>query len=327
MTDVHFPTDINILWDAMRKVVTIVMLLCDGFGFAGWRKGKSNLRKVKRLCRKAQNMKRSRSKNPEKKAERERLVVEAHAAYLEFAESLLERAKEVIAKTPMDDVRAFAMALEIQRFVDHGERQIDQIRRRVMNGESIPHAEKVFSLFEEHTEWIVKGKAGVPVELGLNVCIVKDQFGFILGSRVMQNETDDKVAVPVVMEVQSRFENFTGCSFDKGFHSPSNQKRLGELLDKVVLPRKGRLSEAASKIESAEEFVEARRKHSAVESSINALENGGLDRCPENGIRGFERYIGLAVVARNLHKIGDVLQKKEVERQKRSKAQKLSKAA
>ena len=216
LTDVHFPTDINILWDAMRKVVTIVMLLCDGFGFAGWRKGKSNLRKVKRLFRKAQNMKRSRSKNPEKKAERERLVVEAHAAYLEFAESLLERAKEVIAKIPMDDVRAFAMALEIQRFVDHGERQIDQIRRRVMNGESIPHAEKVFSLFEEHTEWIVKGKAGVPVEMGLNVCIAKDQFGFILGSRVMQNETDDKVAVPVVMEVQSRFENFTGCSFDKG---------------------------------------------------------------------------------------------------------------
>ena len=57
---------------------------------------------------------------------------------------------------PMDDVRASAMVMEIQVFVDHAERQIDQIRRRVMNGKSIPHAEKVFSIFEEHTEWIVK---------------------------------------------------------------------------------------------------------------------------------------------------------------------------
>ena len=127
--------------------------------------------------------------------------------------------------------------------------------------------------------------------------------------------------------MQGRFENFTGCGFDKGFHSPSNQKRLGEIFDKVVLPRKGRLSAAASKIESAEEFVEARRKHSAVEPSINALEKGGLDRCPDLGIRGFERYVGLAVVARNLHRIGDVRQKREVERKKRSKAQKMRKAA
>jgi hypothetical protein len=327
LTDVHFPTDINLLWDAMRKVVTIVMLLCGDFGFTGWRKGKHNLLKVKRLFRKAQNMKRSGSKNPEKKAERDRLVEEAHAAYLEFSESLLERAKELIANIPAHDVFAFARALEIQKFVDHAERQIDQIRRRVLNGESIPHAEKVFSIFEEHTEWIVKGKAGVPVELGLNVCIVKDQFGFILGSRVMQNETDDKVAVPLVEEVKGWFENFTGCSFDKGFHSPYNQERLGEILDKVVLPRKGKLSAAARKIESAEEFIEARRKHSAVESSINALEKGGLDRCPDRGIHGFERYVGLAVVARNLHKIGAVLQKKEIERRKRSKAQKFPKAA
>ena len=165
------------------------------------------------------------------------------------------------------------------------------------------------------------------MELGLNVCIVKDQFGFVLCSRVMQNETDEKVAVPVVEEVQGRFENFTGCSFGKGFHSSSNQKRLGELLDKVVLPRKGRLSAAAGKIEGAEEFVEARWKHSAVESSINALEKGGLDRYPDHGICGFERYVGLAVVARNLHKIGDVLKKKEIERRKRSEAQRFRKAA
>jgi transposase, IS5 family len=327
LTDVHFPTDINLLWDAMRKVVTLVLVLCGGLGISGWRKGMCNLRKVKRLFRKAQNLKRSTSKYPKKKAERDRLVVEAHIAYLEFVRSLLDRARATIAEIPLTDATAFARVLEIQRFVDHAERQIDQISRRVVEGESIPHKEKIFSLFEEHTEWIVKGKAGVPVELGLNVCVVKDQFGFVLYSRVMQSETDDRVAVPMVVEVQKRFDNFRGCSFDKGFHSAFNQKRLGELLDKVVLPRKGRLSAVNKEIESSEEFVAARRKHSAVESSINALEQGGLDRCPDHGIRGFKRYIGLAVVARNLHTIGNILQKKESEREKRRMAQKRRVAA
>ena len=49
LTDVHFSTDINLLWDAMRKAVTIVMQLCDDFGFARWKKGRNNLRKVKML--------------------------------------------------------------------------------------------------------------------------------------------------------------------------------------------------------------------------------------------------------------------------------------
>ena len=50
--------------------------------------------------------------------------------------------------------------------------------RRVIEHEYIAHSEKVFSLFELHTEWINEGKAGVPVELGLRVCVLQDQFGF-----------------------------------------------------------------------------------------------------------------------------------------------------
>jgi len=56
--------------------------------------------------------------------------------------------------------------------------------------EKIPHEEKVFSIFEPHTEWISKGKAGVPQELGLQVCVLKDQYGFILHHLVMEQQTD-----------------------------------------------------------------------------------------------------------------------------------------
>ena len=106
------------------------------------------------------------------------------------------------------------------------ERQIDQIRRRVVFDEKIAHKEKVFSIFQPHTEWISKGKAGVAQELGLAVCVHKDQFGFILHHRVMQQQTDDKVAVVMVQETKDRYENLFGSSFDRGFYSPENKSQL-----------------------------------------------------------------------------------------------------
>ena len=219
---------------------------------------------------------------------------------------------------------------EIEKYTAHAERQIDQVNRRVVEGETIPHHEKVFSIFQEHTEWIVKGKAGVSQKLGLKVCIVKDQYGFILHHRVMQNETDDKIAVPIIEETIRRFSDFRSCSFDKGFHSPKNQEKLAAILDKVILPRKGRLSAINKEIEQSEEFIQAKHKHSAVESSINALENHGLDRCLDHGIHGFKRYVALAIVARNIQMVGHILQQKKVKqlkRLKKSERQELRQAA
>jgi transposase, IS5 family len=316
-TDVHYPTDINLLWDAMRKVILLIMGLCDQLGLPGWRKSSYLVKKVKKLFRKAQQMKRSNSKNKGKKAKREQLIIAAHLAYLDLASDLVEKAKETLSGISSSDIVVDLKIQEISRYIDHAERQIDQIRRRVVEGKNIPHSEKVFSIFQEHTEWISKGKAGVSQELGLKVCVVKDQFGFILHHRVMQNETDDQVAVPIIQETKDRFAGLGSCSFDKGFHSPKNQEELRKHLDRVVLPRKGKLSAINREIEHSEEFRTARKKHSAVESSINALENHGLDRCQDNGIKGFERYVGLAVLARNIQIIGHILQQKELKSKQR----------
>ena len=135
----------------------------------------------------------------------------------------------------------------------------------------------------------------------------------------MQKETDDKIAVSMVRETQNRFAEFNGCSFDKGFHSPENQRELTTILDEVILPRKGKLSAINQEIEHSKEFIEAKRKHSAIESSINALENHGLDRCRDHGIHGFKRYVALAIVARNIQIVGHILQQKELKRKRRLK--------
>ena len=315
--DVHYPTDINLLLDAMRKTILLTMSLCDDSGLPGWRQGSHLLKKVKKLFRKAQQLKRSTSKDESKREKREQLIIAAHLSYLELAEALIARAKETLLAVSSPSIVAYLKIEEIKKYITHAERQIDQIHRRVVEGETIPHNEKVFSLFEEHTEWISKGKAGVSQELGLKVCVIKDQFGFILHHRVMQKETDDQIAVRIIQETKERFNQLSGCTFDKGFHSPYNQEKLAKILDKVILPRKGKLSAINKEIENSEEFREARRKHSAVESSINALENHGLDRCRDHGLHGFKRYVGLAVVARNIQIIGHILRQRELARLQR----------
>ena len=319
-TNVHFPTDINLLFDALRKTITLTAQWCDDLALTDWRQHEYNLRHVKRLMRTAQNKKRSKATSPERAEKNEALIIAAHQDYLTVAQTYLDKARQTLTMIEqqglangVDLVRKF----EIEGFMAHADRQIDPIRRRVIFGEVIAHDEKVFSIFEPYTEWICKGKAGVPVELGVKVCIVEDPYQFILHHQVMQKQTDDQVTVAMVTQAQKRFPSLTACSFDKGFHSPANQIALKEHLDRVVLPRKGRLSKQAQEEEQAEAFVKARRAHSAVESAINGLEVHGLDVCPDHGIDGFKRTVALAVLARNIHRIGEILWQQDKKREPR----------
>ena len=302
-TDVDYPTDTKLLFDALRKVIELLMWLCKSGGLSDWQDGQNEIKRLKKLLRHIQRLKRSSSKNEEKKAARDQEIIQAHENYLEVARQLRQRVDKTLHLLREQHLNNNKL-LKIQEFIEHAERQINHIERRVIHGETIPHEEKVFSIFEPYTEWLSKGKAGVAVELGLNVCILEDQYHFILHHQVMQKQTDDQVAVPMVKETQARFPNLTVCSFDQGFHSPDNQTELAALLKLAVLPRKGRLSLQEQAHQNAEDFVQARCQHAAVESAINALEVPGLDRCPDQGLPAFKRYVALAVVARNIQLLG-----------------------
>jgi hypothetical protein len=307
----------------MRKTIYLIAIICSEIGITAWRQSHQNLMKVKGLLRGIQRLNRSTSKDEAKIQKRDQLIIAKHQNYIDVCQGFVIRVKETIRILRELGILSMSQELRlisIEEYIRHAERQIDQIRRRVVLDEKIPHEEKVYSIFQLHTEWISKGKAGVPQELGLRVCVLKDQYGFLLHHRVMQQQTDDKVAVAMVQEAKDRFENLVGCSFDKGFYSPGNKSELANILDYVILPKKGRLSAKDRQIEHSEEFIESRRKHSAVESSINALENHGLDRCLDHGLHGFERYVALSVLARNIQILGHLLQQKELKKQKRRKA-------
>jgi len=307
---VHYPTDINLAFDALRKIIELTAQWCEERGMSHWRQSAYNVRHLKRLLRTAQNKKRSRAQSEAQVLKNQALIIQAHQDYLRVAQAYLDKARQtlvLLGEQGFTEALDLARKAELEGFMAHAARQIDQTHRRVVLGERIAHEDKVFSIFEPHTEWIAKGKAGVPVELGLKVCILEDQYQFILHHQVMQRQTDDQITVPMVTQAKRRFPCLDACSFDKGFHSPANQVELKQHLQQVALPRKGKLSQQASAEEQAPEFTQARRAHSAVESAINALEVHGLDRCPDHGIEGFKRYVALAVVARNIHRIGAIL--------------------
>jgi len=127
------------------------------------------------------------------------------------------------------------------------------------------------------------------------------------------------VAVTITCDTKARYANLEAMSFDKGYHSPANQQELPHLVNQVCLPKKGRLNAQEQEREQADSFKALRHSHSRVESAINALEQSGLDRCPDHGIDGFKRYVALGVVARNLKRLGALIQRAQREAAERKR--------
>ena len=197
-----------------------------------------------------------------------------------------------------------------QYFKGHLDKHIDLVARRLIDGESISHSEKVFSLFEPYTEWIKRGKAAKRQELGLKIAIAQDQFGFIIANQVMQQQHDKDIAVPIT-ETMRKTHEIESISFDKNFWTPENYRRLSQWIRVVVMPKKGKRNQQEYEREHSKTFKALRKQHSAIESAINCLEHHGLNRCPDRGLHNFKKYAALGVLACNLHKLGNLLAEKE----------------
>lgn len=302
-TNVHFPTDLNLLHDAGRKCIELVAQLSENFDLPGWRKYKHWRKLLKRAYHKAAKTNRGAGIGTEK-------GLTTASDYLSLARDLYEKLANTLAIIQDLDLVLWphhqALVEELTYFHDQLEKHIDLVYRRLMLGESIPHNEKVFSLFEPYTEWISKGKAGTPVELGLRIAVATDQFGFMLGYRVMQHEQDVDIAVPFCQQLLERY-SIASLSFDKGFWSRPNFQKLSSRVGLLVMPKKGKLSQSDKEREYSKSFQQLRHQHAAVESAINCLEHHGLNRCPDKGIKSYRRYTALGVLAYDLHKLGNIL--------------------
>lgn len=313
-SNVHFPTDINLLYDAARKSLELAARLAAQAQLPGWRKCRYVIKQFKSQCRAIGKLFSSRAKNKQER------LGQAVKAYLELARGLsqkLDDCKADFAASAKSCIKQALLLEELHYFKEALDKQIDLVQRRLLDGEVIPHSEKVFSLFEPYTEWIQRGKAGKRQELGLRLTVATDQFGFTLTHKVAQKQLDKDLAIPIAQELVAKYD-IGSMSFDKAYWSPANYKELSGLVPVLVLPKKGKRNPQETERETSKTFIALRKQHSAVESAISCLEHHGLNRCPDKGLPHFNKYAALGILACNLHKLGNLLQEKERKKSKNS---------
>jgi len=158
-------------------------------------------------------------------------------------------------------------------------KHIDLVARRILNQEKIEANEKLYSIFENHTEWISKGKSHKPVELGHNILIATDQYQFIIYHQVIEGKQDSAIAIGLGEELSRRYPQQIGSlSLDKSFYSKANKEALQQIVPMEVMPKKGKRNKADIREEHSGEFKALRYAYSAVESNINQLEHNGLNK-------------------------------------------------
>jgi IS5 family transposase len=300
-TDVHFPTDLNLLWDAGRKCVDLIEKCRDQFGCAlpGWRKAKDWRRRLKALERLTSKTVYGGGANKEAR------VRQAVREYLSAGRQLSAKVEPSLlglCDQPVPEAHWQALTYF------HGmlDKHLDLVERRLLKEEKIPTAEKVFSLFEPHTEWIQKGKRRPNVELGHRLLVATDQHQLVQDYDVPVGGADVDQSVPVADRLLGRYGqgSIASLSFDKGFTRAGDRALLQLYIPEVVMPKRGKKNAVEAAREGEKTFVALRKQHSAVESDINALEHHGLNRCLDVGLEGYRRYVGYGVLAYNLHVIG-----------------------
>ena len=298
-SNVHFPTDYNLLWDCSRKCLDVVTFFQKKYPvMEGWRKIKNWRRELKSLMREVGRVSSGGGKNKREKLER------ATQLYLTKNRLFLQKLVSEKVNFPICDIKDVAKCYELEYYLQLSVKHIDLVDRRILKGEVIPHAEKMMSIFEDYTEWVVKGKFKPSVELGKKLSVTSDQYGLIIHHKVMNEEQDRDIVVEIADSVLKKYQRIDSMSFDKGHWNAENKALLSLEIPNVILPKLGKLTAQEKEIEESRKFKGLKNKHSAIESNINELEHRGLGRCPDRSYRHFKTYTAWGVCAYNLKKIG-----------------------
>ncbi|HKJ78402.1 MAG TPA: ISNCY family transposase [Prolixibacteraceae bacterium] len=297
-SNVHFPTDYNLLWDCARKCIDMVYKFLDKHDdIEGWRKIKNWRAELKGLMRELGKASSSGGKGKEQR------VKQAAARYISKSRAFYSKVGKALPCFPIFDEHDLGLVISMEYFMQLLQKHIDLVDRRIIKGETIPHEEKMFSIFETYTEWIKKGKSRPNVELGKKLSVTTDQYNLIVDYQIMDHQQDRDIAIALADRLLSIYK-IQSWSFDKGYWGKDNKQLLQTEVPEVIMPKLGKRNKKEEQEETSRPFKRLKNGHSAIESNINELENRGLDRCPDKGEKNFTRYIALGVCAYNLKKIG-----------------------
>lgn len=304
-TNIHWPSESTLIRDGVRKIIELCALLAPVMKVTGWRQAAHLLRKVKHHSRSIQRI------SSRKGARYEERIKNEYRNLLKLSGKVTARANQLLRKVKGNKQLVFSAPVEELRvFLERTEQVRGTARRRILQGEKVPNDEKLFSMFETHTQLYKRGKAGEPVQFGRLVFVFEDAAGFITHSYVLgRDENDRDVVVPQMRIVQDRLNGaIEDASFDRGFHTPENQEKLAKIVTNTCLPKPGSKQSKEQSRDASIRFRKARDRHAGVESAIGALQAGnGLERSRDRSELGFERYVLLGILGRNLHVLGKLI--------------------
>lgn len=289
LSNIHHPLDSSLLWDGVRVLCRITQKAHKEFGIVV-------TDRRKRAKRRSLGILNAKNEAARKPLYRDLLKVATKAA--DDAQRVIEQLKKI----PTEKTLVLsAIIAELQHFIPLTRSVIDQARRRVMNGEKLKSEEKLVSIFEPHTDIIVKDRRDTLY--GHKFAVTAGKSGLITDLVILKgNPADATLAV----EMMERHENIFGAvprqaAFDGGFASKSNLETIKAMGVKDVMFSKKRGLEIHEMAKSTWVYKKLRDFRAGIEGMISFLKRCfGLDRCNRRGFEAFQSYAWSSVLCANL---------------------------
>jgi IS5 family transposase len=299
-TDVHYPTDSSLLYDCVRVLTRLLgHVRRVDTSLVGPRRAR--LRDAKRLAQKIARGGKSLHKARGKKLYGK--LIAGTERIMTWAADVREKIAAQV-RGGLEGLELQALAEEMGAFLPLAKRCVHQARERVLHERPVPNAEKLFSIFEPHTELLIRGKAGKPVEFGHMVEVRQIEGGLITH---YQAHATRPAEAPLLERAVAEHKELFGraphvCAGDKGFYSQQAVEAAVKMgVPKVCVPKKGRRNEEEEQKEHSRWFKLAQAFRAGIEGTISVLKRVfGLWRCLREGWAHFRSWVGTGVLAHNL---------------------------
>jgi len=321
-TNIHWPTDATLLWDSVRVLTRSIgrvrdIVPKDVPRFA------NRKRAARRRMQKLQRMTTTQRETQQVSTYKQLLAITQEV--LTNARRTLKATAKSLAKTPTDKLTLESLHKDLTEYCELGDRVVDQARRRVLGGEQVPTSEKIYSIFEAHTDLIKRGKVNKPIEFGHKVFLAESAHGLVTQYRVLDGNPSDEDHVESSLNAHKKTFGSAPEVFatDRGFDNAGNQKicRKARVGCASIPQRGGKKTAQRQTFEKSPDFKKAQRFRAGIEGRISVLFRGrGMKRCLARGKERFTVFIGVAVLANNLMKVAEILLRQENKKKPRARA-------
>jgi IS5 family transposase len=292
-TNIHYPTDSSLLWDSFRTISRLIRTIDDELPELGLIH-RFHDKKVKKLATYIARNASSKSTKTQREVKRKYVKLIKRVLWIHgVGQQVLAKAAEAGYDVP-----------DLEHYLPLVKRIIDQADKRINKGITVPADEKLYSLFEAHTELIVRGKAGKPIEFGHKILIAQTGEKYIHHYKVMEKQIPDKdLLLPAVEDHKNMFGSYPDVlSTDKGFYESMKQiEGLEDKIPVVSIAKKGRRTQVEYERETTEAFIEGQRFRAGSEGTISVLKRAfKLGKCFFRGFKNYAASVGFAVLCHNL---------------------------